>query len=188
VADFRPRELWTGATPDYPSWRLLRTRAAVAGTVVRAMTAGARFDFGGATVEVLAPSAEYVASNVPKNNDSLVLRVSYGRHRFLLPGDVEKQIEQALADESGRVDVLKVAHHGSKTSSTEEFLDAVAPSFAIVSAGIDNRYGHPNPEILERLERHRAIVLRTDMDGLIAVRSDGRRLSIHTNNGFLSGW
>src|SRR5439155_18239534 len=68
VADFRPRELWTGATPDYPSWRLLRTRAAAAGTVVRSMIAGARFDFGGATVEVLAPSAEYVASNVPKNN------------------------------------------------------------------------------------------------------------------------
>jgi competence protein ComEC len=186
VSDFRPRELWTGATPDYPSWRKLQARAKTAGTIVRPLQAGARFEFGGASVEALAPVADYAPANVPKNNDSLVLRVTFGRHRFLLPGDVEKQVERML--DLSRVDVLKVAHHGSRTSSTEEFLDAVSPVFAIVSAGVDNRYGHPNVDVLERLERHRSIVLRTDMDGLIAVRSDGRRLSIHTNNGFCSAW
>jgi len=106
----------------------------------------------------------------------------------LLPGDVEKQIEWGMlgAGEAARADVLKVGHHGSRTSSTEEFLSAVSPVFAIVSAGRDNSYGHPNPEILDRLERHRTVVLRTDLDGLVTVRSDGRRLAVFTKNGFLS--
>jgi competence protein ComEC len=186
VSDFRPRELWTGATPEYPSWRKLQASARAAGTAVRALRSGARFEFGGATVEALAPAEDYAPGNAPKNNDSLVLRIAYGRHRFLLPGDAEKQIEGVI--EPGRLDVLKVAHHGSRTSSTEEFLGAVSPTFAIISAGVDNQYGHPNEDVLERLEAHRVVVLRTDMDGLIAVRSDGRRLAIHTNNGFCSAW
>jgi competence protein ComEC len=112
--------------------------------------------------------------------------VHYGRHSFLLAGDIERQVERTL--QPGRADVLKVAHHGSRTSSTEEFLDAVSPAFAIISAGLDNSYGHPNPDVLDRLERHRAVVLRTDLDGMITVRSDGRRLSVRTQNGFLSGF
>jgi competence protein ComEC len=136
---------------------------------------------------LLAPLPGYVPVETPKNNDSLVLRVRYGRHAFLLTGDAEKQIEWGMLDagESPRADVLKVAHHGSRTSTTDEFLSAVAPSFAIVSAGFENTYGHPNPDILDRLDRHRAVVLRTDLDGLIDVRSDGRRLVIGTYNGFL---
>ena len=116
-----------------------------------------------------------------------MLRVRYGRHAFLLCGDVERQIEWAMLDagETARADVLKVAHHGSRTSSTEEFLAAVAPTFAIVSAGFENSYGHPHPDVLDRLERHRAVVLRTDLDGLITIRSDGRRLAVGTSNGFL---
>jgi len=189
VADFRPRELWTGATPDFPVWETVRERARKAGTRIRGWTAPAKFEFGGAIVEVLAPLANYVPAAAPKNNDSLVLRVRYGRHAFLLCGDVERQIEWAMleAGEDPRADVLKVAHHGSRTSSTEEFLNAVAPSFAIVSAGFENSYGHPHPDVLDRLERHRAIVLRTDLDGLITIRSDGHRLSVGTSNGFLGG-
>jgi competence protein ComEC len=190
VSDFRPRELWTGATPDSPSWRELQARAAREGARVRPLAAPARFAFGGTEVEALAPLPDYSPAAEPKNNDSLVLRVRYGRHSFLLTGDIERQVERALLDagESARADVLKVAHHGSRTSSTEEFLAAVSPAFALISAGADNSYGHPNPDVLDRLERHRAVVLRTDLDGLITVRSDGRRLAIHTNNGFLSGF
>jgi competence protein ComEC len=186
VSDFRPRELWTGATPESGSWREVRQRAAAAGTIVRPLTGPARFAYGGAEVEVLAPAAEYTPGAVPKNNDSLVFTVHFGRHSFLLAGDIERQVERTL--QPGRADVLKVAHHGSRTSSTEEFLDAVSPAFAIVSAGLDNSYGHPNPDVLDRLERHRAVVLRTDLDGMITVRSDGRRLSVRTQNGFLSGF
>ncbi len=186
VTDFRPRELWTGATPDSRSWREVRARAAAAGTLVRPLTAPAAFKFGGAEVEVLAPAADYIPAASPKNNDSLVLRLRYGRHTFLLAGDIERQVEATLPPE--RADVLKVAHHGSKTSSTEQFLDAVSPAFAIISAGLDNSYGHPHPDILDRLERHRAVVLRTDLDGMITVRSDGRRLTLTTQNGFLSAF
>lgn len=190
VSDFRPKEVWTGAMPETGPWREVRKRATAAGATVRALNAPAKFVFGGAEVEVLAPLPDYAPSSTPRNNDSLVLRVRYGGHAFLLPGDVERQIEARMLDarQSPRADVLKVAHHGSKTSTTGEFLAAVAPSFAIVSAGLDNAYGDPTPEVLDRLERQRSVVLRTDLDGLITVRSDGRRLSIHTHNGFLSAF
>jgi competence protein ComEC len=112
-----------------------------------------------------------------------VLRVRYGRHSFLLCGDVERAAERRmLADNQvSRADVLKVAHHGSKTSSTEEFLDAVRPSFAVISVGPDNSYGHPNREALDRLAAHRAVLFRTDQDGLISIRTDGYRLLLETN-------
>jgi competence protein ComEC len=89
-------------------------------------------------------------------------------------------------NEVHRSDVLKVAHHGSRTSSTELFLDAVQPTFALISAGFENSYGHPNRDVVDRLAQHGATVLRTDLDGLVTIRSDGRRLHVETNNGFLS--
>src|SRR5262249_46096435 len=102
-------------------------------------------------------------------------------HSFLLSGDIERQVEQQMA--APRSDVLKVAHHGSRTSTTEEFLDAVHPMFAIISAGAGNSYGHPHPMVLERLARKGVLVLRTHRDGLVQIRSDGRRLSVDTFSG-----
>jgi competence protein ComEC len=182
TADFHPRELWTGVTPDSPAWDRLRQKAALNGTRIVPLRSPSRFAYGGAEIEILAPFSDYVPSDTPKNNDSLVVRVRYGRHSFLLGGDVERQIEGRMLDanELERSDVLKVAHHGSKTSSTEAFLSAVRPTFAVVSAGFENSYGHPNREVLERLEEHHAGVLRTDRDGLITIRTDGRRLSVET--------
>jgi competence protein ComEC len=180
VSDFHPRELWTGATPDSPSWSALRGRAVQNGVRIVPLQSPGRFAFGGAEIEVLAPFADYAPSDSPKNNDSLVLRICYGRHSFLLSGDVERQIEHRMldADELPRTDVLKVAHHGSRTSSTEAFLNAVNPTFAVVSAGFENSYGHPNRDVMERLQQHGASILRTDQDGLITIRSDGRRLTV----------
>ena len=79
-----------------------------------------------------------------------------------------------------QADVLKVGHHGSKTSTTEPFLEAVAPSLAIVSDGFDNSFGHPHPDVLKRLAARHAAILRTDLDGLVTVRTDGRRLWLET--------
>ena len=73
-------------------------------------------------------------------------------------------------------DVLKVGHHGSKTSTSPDFLDAVAPSIAIISAGFENSFGHPHPTVLTRLVQHHAAILRTDQDGLVTVSSDGHKL------------
>jgi competence protein ComEC len=99
-----------------------------------------------------------------KNNDSLVLRLKFRDRTLLLPGDAEKQAEHAMLAENSEdelhADVLKVGHHGSKNSTTEEFLRAVRPRIAIISAGEDNPYGHPSPELLERLETSGARVLR----------------------------
>jgi len=96
---------------------------------------------------------------------------------------VERPIERRMVEDNEltRTDVLKVPHHGSKTSSTEPFLDAVQPTFAIISVGLENSYGHPNRDVIERLREHHAAVFRTDEDGLISIRSDGRRLHVDTN-------
>ena len=188
VDDFHPKELWTGATPDSPAWRTLGAKAAANGVKIVSMHFPRHFAFGGAEIEVLAPPADYVPTDIPRNNDSLVLRLGYGRNGFLLSGDVERPIERGMlaADEIRRTDVLKVAHHGSRTSSTEEFVNAVEPVFAVISVGLDNSYGHPNLDVVERLRQHRAVVYRTDQEGLITVRGDGHRLRVETYNGFLS--
>lgn len=174
--------MWTGATPDSPTWRLLRERAARSAVAIKPMQAYRRFAFGGAGIEVLAPFPDYVPADTPKNNDSLVLRVCYGRRSFLLCGDAERQIEWRILEENEiqPADVLKVPHHGSKTSSTEEFLSAVHPVYAVISVGFQNSYGHPNRDILDRLEQHRAEALRTDERGLITILTDGRRLQVET--------
>jgi competence protein ComEC len=183
VQDFRPKELWTGATVESPSWSLLCERADRYRVKIVPFAAYHRFAYGGAEVEVLAPPADYVASGLPKNNDSLVMRIRFGQHAFLLSGDVERPIERRMLADGGlgRSEILKVPHHGSKTSSTEEFLDRVQPLYAVISVGLDNSYGHPHPDVLERLREHNAVIFRTDRDGLISIRSDGRRLSVDNN-------
>ncbi len=104
------------------------------------------------------------------NNVSVVLLGAIGDRRFLLAGDVEQDIDPALLTEGlPRVDVLKVAHHGSKTATTQAFVDAVRPRVAIASAGADNPYGHPARSTLQRLSDAGARVYRTDRDGTVTV-------------------
>jgi competence protein ComEC len=148
------------------------------------MQSGKRLAFGGAEVEILAPLADYLPLDTPKNNDSLVMRLSYGARSFLLTGDVERPVERQMFDagELRPTDVLKVAHHGSRTSSTEEFLDTVHPAFAMISAGFENSYGHPHPAIVRRLADRHAEILRTDLNGLITIRTDGHHLSVETSH------
>jgi competence protein ComEC len=178
LENFHANELWTGANSENPAWGALRDRARRDGVRILPLHRGQRFSYGGAEVEVLAPSLDYVPKEAPHNNDSLALRVTFGRHSFLLSGDIERQVEAELVAEGlvGKTDVLKVPHHGSKTSSTAAFLDLARPAFAVMSAGFENSYGHPHAEVLERYQERQACVLRTDQDGLVTVRSDGRRL------------
>ncbi len=154
------------------------------GAKIVPLRAPAQFAFGGAAIEVLAPSSDYLPYDTPKNNDSLVLRATFGERSILLTGDVERPIEQQMmwVNAVRPTDVLKVAHHGSRTSSTEEFVStALHPAaFALISAGFENSYGHPHPTVVQRLIDHHAEVLRTDLDGLITIRTDGRRISVET--------
>ncbi|HTQ53361.1 MAG TPA: ComEC/Rec2 family competence protein [Bryobacteraceae bacterium] len=182
LANFHARELWTGANSDNPAWCALRDTARRNGVRVLPLQRGQHFRYGGADVDVLAPAPDYVPKEQPGNNDSLVLRITYGRQSFLLCGDIERPVESELVAEGllRHADVLKVAHHGSKTSSTADFLDLVRPAFAVMSVGLENSYGHPNAGVIERLEERHAGVLRTDLDGFVTLRTDGRRLAMDT--------
>jgi competence protein ComEC len=182
IENFHPAELWAGATPPSEAWFQVRKKARAQGVKIVAMQSGKSFNFGGARIEILSPPADYVPGASPKNNDSLAMRLTFGQRSFLLTGDMERPMElRALAD--GRTlaaDVLKVGHHGSNTSSTGEFLDAVSPTFAVISDGFENSFHHPHPQVLERLAAHHAAAFRTDSEGLITIRTDGRRIWVET--------
>jgi len=173
MMNFRPKELWTGANPPAELLELARRL----GIPASEKHPAGPLERSGATLEILAPSDDYRADKVG-NNDSLVLRISYGSRSFLLTGDMERGIERQLlvAGADLHADVLKVGHHGSRTSSTEPFLQAVSPSVALISAGFENSFGHPHPDVLGRLSARHAAVLRTDLDGLVAARTDGKGL------------
>lgn len=178
AANFRPAELWVGAVSESPEWRGIREIAERRKLKVKPLRAGQAFAYGGARIEVLAPLPDYEAGERVSNNDSLVLRIRYGRRSFLLTGDIERRIERELVEGGAldRADVLKVAHHGSRTSTTAPFLDVVHPSLALISAGFGNQFNNPHQQTVARLEERRMAVFRTDRMGLISVRTDGRRL------------
>lgn len=165
----------------YEAWERALERRAVP---VRPPAAGEWLDLGGgARLEVLHPAATPISGGDEVNNNSIVLRLTHGRLAFLLTGDLEAEGERWLLQEWGdlRAQVLKVAHHGSDSSSREEFLAAVRPSLAVISVGDSNPYGHPSPTALLRLvDLH---LLRTDVNGSVRLRSDGRRLAVDFQRG-----
>jgi competence protein ComEC len=181
--NFRPRKLWIGAEPDTPAWEAIKQTAAHDNVHIEALNrASAPFAIGGAKVRVLAPATGYVVGDGPANDDSLVLEIRYGRRGILLTGDAERPIEDELvaSGELRPVTLLKVGHHGSKTSSSEEFLSQVAPEFAVISDGYLNQFHHPHPTVLARLAEHHASILRTDQRGLITFRTDGDKVEVET--------
>ncbi|AMW04772.1 DNA internalization-related competence protein ComEC/Rec2 [Gemmatimonas phototrophica] len=143
---------------------------------------GAEFTLDGVTLTVLAPDSAWTAAQSDANESSVVLRVAYGRHSFLLTGDAEREeeawmlahVDHALL----QADVLKVGHHGSRTSSSAPFLAVVAPRLAIASLGAGNRYGHPATETVAALLQQGVPLLRTDHEGTVVVRSNGERLAV----------
>jgi len=185
MANFHPRELWVGAMGESPVWQRVRAAAAQHGVRVVARKAGEDFALGGARFRVLAPFPDQIPDVIPRNNDSLVMSVRLGGRAFLLTGDAEKEVEWRLTGERAvePVDVLKLGHHGSRSSSTAGFLDLAQPKFAVVSAGLDNLYRHPHPDVVARLEERGVRVLRTDRGGQIRFVTNGRRLDVSAFNG-----
>ena len=137
----------------------------------------------GVELEFLAPDSAWTVSLDDPNEASTVVRASFGAVRFLLVGDAEAGEEQWLLENASdlRADVLKVGHHGSRTSSTPAFIAAVEPRLALISVGAGNRYGHPDPTVMAVLSGHGATVLRTDQLGSIVVSTDGRKLTIEAD-------
>ena len=139
---------------------------------------GQTFVFDGVTIDILWPTTQVVQEATERNNTSIVMRVRYGQTVLLLTGDAEAEAERQFVDQVGDIDVLKLGHHGSKTSSSREFLRATDPEIAIISAGVDNPYGHPHPIILSRLVEMDSKIFRTDEDGDIVMISDGKTMEV----------
>ena len=144
---------------------------------------GSAMDIDGVRVEVLAPFPEMISPRVSPNDRSLVLKLRYGEIGFLLTGDIEKRTETKLLDAGDilKADVLKVAHHGSRTSTTQAFLAAVNPSIALISAGSPSPFGHPHRDVVARLERKGVRVLQTPKCGAIVISTDGRSITHRTH-------
>lgn len=137
-----------------------------------------KFNLGNAEIQILAPNKQYKELN----NMSVVMRITYGNNSFLFQGDAESQIEKELlnSDYNLTADVLKLGHHGSKTASSEKYLDAVNPQIAIISCGQGNSYGHPRVTVMEYLVERNIDYYITAYNGDITIGSDGKNIEIFT--------
>ncbi len=186
VRDFRPLEIWQGIpVPRHAPTEALWRQARDTRTAWRTLVAGDAIQMGEAWLGVLHPPLPDWERPAVRNDDSLVLETRLGDVSVLLTGDIGTTVERGLIAvvRPARIRVLKVPHHGSATSSSEDFLKAVAPSVAVFSVGRNNRYGHPHPDILDRYRRHGVSIFRTDQDGAVTVETDGRRVEITTFTG-----
>ena len=159
---------------DSGAFRSMMEYAALQGTAVVVPHEGDTLRLGGAMVTILHCWPEAVGMG-RTNDASIVLRIDYGETSFLFTGDAEDWAEYMMIDAGAnlKADVLKVSHHGSHTASTEEFLRAVRPAYAVVSCGKGNEYGHPHGVVMNRLEAMNCTVFRTDQLGTVVLRSDG---------------
>lgn len=150
------------------------------GLTVRRPEPGAQLALGDATVTFLGPCRTYAETN----NTSLVLRVDFGETSFLFTGDMEQDAEADLVSSGAylEADVLKVGHHGSSTSTSQDFLEAVHPQYGVISCGEGNSYGHPHQETLSRLEQADVQLYRTDQCGTVRITSDGTSISFRTEH------
>ena len=174
LANFRPRELWLG-DPSDPGMEALLLQAKALGVRVVHREAGDSFDFGGAEIRVLAPDAGSLATR--RNDESLVMKLVYGNTSVLLEGDAERKSEERIIQEQPEADLLKVAHHGSATSTIPQLLATVHPRFALISVGERNSYGHPRRNVLARLAEAHVQTYRTDLDGAVTFYLDGKTVS-----------
>ena len=173
-----------GPGPGYAAW--LRELSGSAAPIRMGVAAGDRLTVDEIAIRVLWPVRGRVPLEPPDsgtgiNNVSVVMLGQVGPRRFLLMGDVEQAIDpELLAAGLPRVDLLKVAHHGSRTATTQAFVDAVRPQIAVASSGTGNPYGHPTRQTLERLADAGARVLRTDQNGTVVVGFESTGLSVRT--------
>jgi competence protein ComEC len=195
LRDFRVGQFWDNGAPLRSEWYgALRDVAVQRGiyqdVVVKGYTASV---IDGVHLELLHPSATFQPptkrrgdrADVGENNRSLVLKLTYGAISFLFTGDIEQEAESVLLQISGdlHATVLKVPHHGSRSSSTDTFVRAVDPRVAVFSVQRDSRFGHPHPTVVERYRTLGARIFRTDEHGAITVRTDGRSVWIEPYSG-----
>lgn len=150
------------------------------GVPIRETFTGESFEIGGARVDVLNPPRPSAAGDISGNNESLVLKITFGRRVILFTGDIERETEERLLNSGTSLgaDVVKVAHHGSRTSSILEFVDAVRPAYSIISVGRRSTFGHPHQEVVNRWQASGAAVMTTGEKGMITITTDGQSLDV----------
>jgi len=181
--NFKVRGAIVARTPaDDVEYVRFATTLKEAGVPVDKIGAGDVLRFGNVSAQVLWPPPTRDENASSRNNDSIMLLIRYGEKTLLLTGDIEKQGEAAVLQEGNDIksDLVKVAHHGSKTSSIEAFVVATHPSLAIISVGRTSMFGHPNKDVVERWRASGAEVMTTGQRGTISVMTDGRALIIST--------
>jgi competence protein ComEC len=169
--------LWTGVkkdTTEYEKWSKTLEKE---GANIIIAKAGEKIIAGKAEIEVLWPLESMENQELSESNDSsVILRMVYGQKSFLFTGDAARTSEESLVSGGALIDsdVLKIGHHGSKTSSSDEFLEKISPEIGVIEVGKENRYGHPNQDVLDRLQKYAIKILRTDINGDIKMISDGK--------------
>jgi competence protein ComEC len=178
IDDFRPAITEGVPVPAHLPLTALRKLAASRARPWSTTTTGEGWMVGEVHVRVWHPEPPDWERQRVRNDDSVVLELRYGDVSVILPGDISAEVERAIAGRIPRapVRVLKVAHHGSASSTSAEWLDALAPRVAVISCGRENRYGHPAAAVLERLRQRKVEVRRTDLEGMVVVKTDGTKV------------
>jgi competence protein ComEC len=172
-----------GHVVGHPVYLEMLETAERRGVAWRAASSGRTIEMDGLALHLLWPDSQVVDAVADANEISVVVLLRFGGFAALLTGDASAEVERLLVDRHGdalRAPVLKAGHHGSRTSTSDEWLDAVRPELVVVSAGRGNRYGHPAPEVVKRLVDRGIEIARTDHEGSVSLRVvpvDGRRWS-----------
>jgi len=173
--------LWTGIvrnTAVYREWDNLIKKE---GAEIIIAQSPLRFNLNDSYIDIISPFEDLSGKELKdSNNTSVVARLVFGETSFLFTGDIDKSVEKDIVEKNSelKVGVLKVAHHGSKTSTSGEFLEKILPEYAVISAGKDNKYGHPAQEVLDILSKYGIMIFRTDEVGDIKIISNGEKYAV----------
>ena len=177
--------LWTGIVRDggnYQKWLELLAKKQKQGSKIIIADVNTKIISGNVFVDTFNPVENLEGRYFGKisNDTGIVSRLLYGKNSFLFTADVSSKVEEGIVRDNINLasDVLKVPHHGSKYSSSEQFLQAVNPKIAVISAGKDNTYGHPTQDVLQKLQKFGINIFRTDRDGDVEIISDGENIKI----------
>jgi competence protein ComEC len=183
---FAPHEIWEGVpVPPHAGLRDVALAARVGRVLWRTVQTADREVAGGAQIRVLHPPIPDWERQRVRNEDSIVVEIRFGEVSILLPGDVGREAEERLTPhlDTAPITIVKAPHHGSATSSTQPFIDALHPAAVVFSAGRGNRFGHPAPPVVGRYRAANAVMFRTDEDGAIVLDTDGKSVEMWTWSG-----
>jgi len=180
--------LWTGVektAPEYNAWINVLAKQKAEGAKIIIAQSGQEIKLGNVLIDTLYPFESLKGKKLKSsaNDTCVVSKLIFGRNSFLFTGDIDFKAEKDIVASGENVlsDVLKVAHHGSKYSTSDLFLENVKPEFAVISVGAKNTYGHPTPEVLQRLDKFGIKMFRTDKDGDVDFVSDGSSIKLLKN-------